>query len=477
MIQLEAIFLQGQGKRSNQEDSFFPEKKESNSRVFIVCDGVGGAEKGEVASQLAAQTIGRFLGESPEKPVDEALVQEAVVAAEKELAAFQHKNPEAAGIGTTLTLLHLGDDEGMAAHIGDSRIYHFCQNDILWKTRDHSWVEGMLQSELLTPEQAAEHPRRNVITRALQGNLAKEIKADVHPLFDVQKGDAFLLCSDGVLGSFTDERLCEIMTGDNALSEKAKTLESICSQDSKDNFTAWLIRVTDGGTLRVYKSEPVSKTTVWADALNRQKNRIMEKQGKPLTIGRSPDNNVKVQNPTVSGRHCTIEQIAANSFLLIDADSTNGTRVNDWRIKRKIVNRDDKITLGSFTLHLEKLYPHLKPPAPLGPAPQKDFSAEFGALKEVWDNYQQAKIQIFNNDMAKRLIGAGLSLIPYFGHAIGMVLTASISSEEKLQALRNEFMISYLCPKCYAYLEEVPHEALAKKGTCGYCKVKWENDK
>lgn len=81
--------------------------------------------------ELAAQTIGRFLGESPEKPVDETLVQKAVAAAEKELAAFLQKNPEAAGRGITLTLLHLRDEQVTAAHIGDSRIYHFRKNEIL----------------------------------------------------------------------------------------------------------------------------------------------------------------------------------------------------------------------------------------------------------------------------------------------------------------------------------------------------------
>ena len=213
----------------------------------------------------------------------------------------------------------------------------------------------------------------------------------------------------------------------------------------------------------------------------------MAKQGKPLTIGRSPKNNVKVPNPTVSGKHCTIEQIAANSFLLIDAGSTNGTRVNDRRIRRKIVNRNDKITLGNFTLQLEKIYPHLRQapqpqadPAPKGQASQdKDFSAEFAVLKEVWDNYQQAKTQVVNKDMTKKeLIRAGLGLIiPFAGHAIGIMLTSKISPQEKLQALRNEFTISYLCPKCQVFLGEVPHEALAKHGSCKYCKVKWEKDK
>ena len=204
----------------------------------------------------------------------------------------------------------------------------------------------------------------------------------------------------------------------------------------------------------------------------------MEKQGKPLTIGRSPDNNVKVQNPTVSGRHCTLEQIGANSFLLIDVGSTNGTRVNDRRIKRKIVNRNDKITLGDFTLRLEKLYPYLRQasqaPRPEGD-PAVDYTEKFRELKEVWDHYQQAKTKIVNKDMTKKgLIRAGLSLIPFAGHAIGIVLTSKISPHEKLQALRNEFTLSYLCPKCSVFLGEFPHEVLAKQGSCRYCKVKWK---
>lgn len=199
----------------------------------------------------------------------------------------------------------------------------------------------------------------------------------------------------------------------------------------------------------------------------------MKKKRKPLTIGRSPDNNVKVQNPTVSSRHCTIEQIAANSFLLIDEGSTNGTRVNDRRIRRKIVNRNDKITLGSFTLQLEKLYPHLRQaPQPEGDS-AVDYTEKFRELKEVWDNYQEAKIQIMNKDMIKKeLIRAGLSLIPFTGNAIGIMLTLNISPQEKLQALRNEFIGSYQCPKCGTYLGELPHEVLAKQGSCKNCKVK-----
>ena len=203
----------------------------------------------------------------------------------------------------------------------------------------------------------------------------------------------------------------------------------------------------------------------------------MEKKGKPLTIGRSSENNVKVPNPTVSGRHCTIEQIAANSFLLIDEGSTNGTRVNNRRIRRKIVNRNDKITLGSFTLQLEKLYPHLRQASQPQADPAVDYTEKFRELKEVWDTYQQAKTQIVNKDMTKKgLIRAGLSLIPFAGHAIGIMLTSKISPHEKIQALRNEFTISYLCPKCRNFLGEFPHEVLAKQGACRHCKVKWENE-
>lgn len=199
----------------------------------------------------------------------------------------------------------------------------------------------------------------------------------------------------------------------------------------------------------------------------------MERLKEKITIGRSPKNKVQIKDGTVSSKHCTIERISENRFLLIDTDSTNGTKVNGRRIKRKIIGREDKIELGNFPLQLEKLYP--------SPSPQQnpsvkgsDYTEKFKLLKEVWDNYQHSRTYVLNRDSKKKsLIRAASALVPFVGNAIGIALTANITPHEKLQALENEFMVSYLCPKCSKFLGKLPYESLEKQEKCKFCKVQW----
>ncbi len=198
----------------------------------------------------------------------------------------------------------------------------------------------------------------------------------------------------------------------------------------------------------------------------------MEKLKEQITIGRSPENKVQVKHATASGRHCTIERISENSFLLIDCDSTNGTKVNDRRIRRKIISKEDKIELGNFLLQVEKLYP--SPNLQVEEIKELDHTEKFKLLKEVWENYQLSKNHALNQDNTKKTwIRATSALVPFVGNAIGIALTVRITSHEKLQALRNEFMVSYLCPRCNGFLGELPYESLQKQEKCKYCKVEW----
>lgn len=198
----------------------------------------------------------------------------------------------------------------------------------------------------------------------------------------------------------------------------------------------------------------------------------MDKLKEKISIGRSPANKIQIPNGTVSGRHCTIERISENSFLIVDEGSTNGTKVNGRRIRRKIISKEDKIELGNFPLRLEKIYP---PPRPEGrPATELDYAEKFKLLEDVWENYQQAKIHVTNQDNIKKTwIRATSALVPFVGNAIGIALTSKIAPHEKLQALRNDFMISYLCPKCNGFLGELPYEILKKQEKCKYCKIQW----
>ena len=127
--------------------------------------------------------------------------------------------------------------------------------------------------------------------------------------------------------------------------------------------------------------------------------------------------------------------------------------------------------LGTFELALEKLYPSIIE------QPEKqvkiDYGEKFKLLKEVWNNYQKSKTYALVKDNAKKTwIRATSALVPFVGNAIGIALTVNITSNEKLQALRNEFMIAYVCPKCNGFVGELPYENLVKQGKCKYCKVK-----
>ncbi len=261
MISLQTHIIQGQGQRANQEDSFFPKEGEQKSDLYLVCDGVGGAEKGEVASQLVVKTMSDFCKDRTNKPIDEHFIQEAVQASEGAIHAFLQEHSEAKGMGTTLALLHVGTDRMTAAHIGDSRIYHFREGTIIWQSKDHSWVNEMLERGLLSEEQARDHPKQNIITRALQGDLDKKVNATVQEIVDVQKGDTFLLCSDGMLESYTDAMLSEMVAENSSLPEKARAVDLMCNQHSKDNYTAWLINATSASGADIFEAQPVPTTT------------------------------------------------------------------------------------------------------------------------------------------------------------------------------------------------------------------------
>ena len=194
---------------------------------------------------------------------------------------------------------------------------------------------------------------------------------------------------------------------------------------------------------------------------------MKELKGK-ITIGRSSKNRIQIQNASVSSNHCIIERMSENSFLIVDCGSTNGTKVNGRKIRSKIITKEDKLTLGAFIFKLEKLYPSISDP------PKDEFVEQFKLLEEVWDNYQQSKALIITKDNTKKTwIRAASILIPFVGNAIGMALTANITPYEKMQALRNKFMVSYLCPKCKVFLGEFPYKGLKKQAQCRYCKVKW----
>ncbi|MCC5945896.1 MAG: serine/threonine-protein phosphatase [Bernardetiaceae bacterium] len=290
------------GGRQNNEDSIFPEngKAKIQDAVFLVCDGVGGAAKGEIASQIVAQTIGRHI-QNLNQVSSPPIVMQAFDKAQAEIDKHISQNPESKGMATTLTFLHLHEAGATVAHCGDSRVYQFRKNQILFATDDHSYVNQLLKSGIITPEEAKNHSKKNVITRAMQGNSAKDedapkVKPDIHYIQNIEKGDIFLLCTDGVLERFEDEELTHLIAQKLPIENKMAQIKTECEGNTKDNFSAYLIEIKEvqgtispahQGLLKHNKQENAIQATVAEETNDTNERTKIDWQSKPFTQNKS----------------------------------------------------------------------------------------------------------------------------------------------------------------------------------------------
>lgn len=238
------------GRKDQQEDAVWPlfsDVTESN-HCIVLCDGVGGSEHGEVASQTSSKVIGEYLSKVIAKSnyVCDEDVQDAVNMAYDKLEELDTDMSDGGTVSmaTTLTCVCFHTDGILAAHMGDSRIYHVRPGQgLLYQSADHSLVNALLQAGELTVEEAKVFPRKNVITKAIQPHGNKRFKAEVHQLTDVKSGDYIFLCCDGVLEQLSNERLVEILSLSCSDEEKIQLLDAESTGKTKDNYTAYLIPI------------------------------------------------------------------------------------------------------------------------------------------------------------------------------------------------------------------------------------------
>jgi serine/threonine protein phosphatase PrpC len=224
-------------QRSANEDSYF-----ARAPVFVVADGMGGAQAGEVASQVATEAFepGDRGGEGPE-----AYLRGVAEAANARIHELSQEDSSRSGMGTTLTAVLVEDEEISIAHVGDSRAYLWRDGELKRLTSDHSLVEELRRQGRLTESQAAEHPQRSIITRA----LGPEPTVNVDTMsYQARPGDVFLLCSDGLTTMLPDARIAEIL-GENAdLRRAVKTLiREANTAGGRDNITAVALRLEEAG--------------------------------------------------------------------------------------------------------------------------------------------------------------------------------------------------------------------------------------
>lgn len=242
------------GRKDNQEDFLWPApaKVGTENRVFLMCDGVGGQDSGEVASQTVATALGIYLtGHFPaDGMVTKELFNEALAYAYDELDKVD--TGAVKKMGTTMTCLILHRGGALVAHIGDSRVYHIRpsladskgRSGIIYQTTDHSLVNDLLRVGEISEEEVANFPQKNVITRAMQPHLERRYKANIYNIDDVKSGDYFFLCCDGVLEQLTNDLLGSILA-DSTLDDKGKIAEikAVCDDNTRDNYTCWLIPI------------------------------------------------------------------------------------------------------------------------------------------------------------------------------------------------------------------------------------------
>lgn len=241
---MKILQFQQQGQRTCQEDFLLINQP---AGLFLVCDGVGGSAKGEVASSLVAHSIAGQVEQAGQTTTDALAVHQFVKEAQNALQTRLAENPEEAGMGTTLAMLRIQDGRAVVAHVGDSRVYYVKPGKgLYWRTNDHSHVQLLFDTGVLkTEEEMDRHPMRNIISRALQAKADETlVEPDVAVVQNLQPGDLFLLCSDGVLEPYTPTDFVALLGNKDLKPEEKKTaLEAACAAESRDNNTCILLEI------------------------------------------------------------------------------------------------------------------------------------------------------------------------------------------------------------------------------------------
>jgi serine/threonine protein phosphatase PrpC len=226
-------------KRPLNEDSFLAD---SERGIFAVADGVGGAEAGEVASQTAIEVLDEAFRHKDDDADIEDLMELAIQRANASIHQMAQEHAKFAMMATTIVALHIKNNIATIGHVGDSRLYRLTPDGhLLRETEDHSVVEEEVRAGRMTPEQAANHPSKNVISRALGAEDGVEVDMKV---MEVEDGTQFLLCTDGITRHIADYELRQLMILNEDLPTLCSVLKERCyERGAEDNLTAVVVRV------------------------------------------------------------------------------------------------------------------------------------------------------------------------------------------------------------------------------------------
>lgn len=247
------------GQRADNEDALG-----NSETVFVVCDGVGGAAKGEIASN--------FVVENTLKGINDSLfifskvnLQHLLKEVQEKLNEKLNEDTSAEGMGTTFCGLFFDETAVYATHIGDSRIYWVKPEEKqIWHTWDHSIVGELLKSGQISREEARTHPMSNRISRAISANTNLNTSSlDVNKISKIDKGDLFFLCTDGVNEAWNEYELISLLADtQESTFNKGKRISNKCSAFSRDNNTFYLIEIEECDTINQGENDEIEWLSV-----------------------------------------------------------------------------------------------------------------------------------------------------------------------------------------------------------------------
>lgn len=240
-MQISANTDVGRHRQSNQ-DAYIVDKLSDGTVFAVVCDGMGGHAGGNIASNIAVNRIESEIKKNYRDNMGSAsiknMIESAVVHANLDIIDEAEQNRELEGMGTTAVIAVISSMGSVVANIGDSRCYHISEDNITQITKDHSLVQEMVDSGLISADDAANHPRKNIITRAL--GISEDVKTDFFDV-DIKNNDKLLLCTDGLTNHVSDSAVNQIIEQVDA-SISADALISLANLNGgTDNITAVVI--------------------------------------------------------------------------------------------------------------------------------------------------------------------------------------------------------------------------------------------
>lgn len=204
-----AITDKGIVREENEDRILAP--KDDNGYFIAVADGMGGHNAGEVASSLVIETLSDFCENTPKNKINESSLKEVLTSANKKVCDDAQNNPVHKGMGTTVTAAAFIDNEATIINVGDSRAYFFRNGVLKQITKDHSYVQMLIDHGYISKSDAMRHPHKNIITRAI--GIDENVEADIYKV-QLQKKDVILLCSDGLSNVVSDNEIASILGKD-----------------------------------------------------------------------------------------------------------------------------------------------------------------------------------------------------------------------------------------------------------------------